>query len=741
MNDQPSNDTPLNDTELDARIRALMADAVAETPPAPPMPSLDSPLAPVVQLRRTGRSWGMVAAAAGVAAALVAAVVWMSNDNDRTITPATTEAPTPDGGWPADVAVIIADGSGNVQRVTASWGEDGGLGYFGPTPVGLAFELADGTVLTDADSTDGQLLDVAGSGEVLRQTAEAQDNLRAFGPDGTSRVIGDLFSELEWCTFDGDLSLRCKASDSSMVGGPDFSGLEPYHPAAFTWSGDALVAVVGGQVRRYFADGQQSPPIELGGVAGWTYVDASDDVAVISREDGPGVLVDFRTGLVHPLPVAGRATISFNRNPTTVPVTTVSTTNSSTTVSPGTSSPAVTPAAAEVPSIVVTAGPDGVWRVVDGLATQLTAEPMSMALQLPDGSVIMQRSSGWTFDGDQADTTPLVWRNGELSELFTGEALDGWVRLYDVAMVNGEMTLLYAVEQEAQPQSVLVESVLLARSLATWETTVVDPEFGGWEQGYSRMHLAENGLIVGEFYQEVVRQFVSYSLPGGEPLTADQFDLESSYTECNDCPRLYTVRRDGNIVAWLDGTVLRLATPDLTAEEQFDLGDVALEATDLELGNGFVVLSFGWGDPGAAGPVIVDLNSGAVTPLSGTVAAIVTIPTAPWEVDPRLTAPLQGKSFGSPDDVYAVVEALIEANTRYAAVDPLDPTTFTQVVEPITFTRFVLPDGSLAISVPNSDDAVPETWFRIGQGLTIERIEFVDVCRNGTYSTPATLCV
>jgi len=388
--------------------------------------------------------------------------------------------------------------------------------------------------------------------------------------------------------------------------------------------------------------------------------------------------------------------------------------------------------------MVVTSGPDGVWRVVNGEAEQLTTEEMSMALQLPDGSVVMQRISGWTFDGDQTDTTLLVWRFGELNELFPGEALDGWVRLYDVAMVNGEMTVLYAVEQEAQFPPVLVESVLVTRSLETWETAIIDAEFGGWEQGYSRMHLAENGLIVGEYYQLVMRQFVSYSMPGGEPVTAARFGLESAYTDCSDCPRLYTVSRDGATLAWLDGTTLiRVA---LAADSAIDyapidlgrLGPFPLDVTDLELGSGFVVLSSNWGDHA---PVVIEFGTLDRVELPGTAAAIVTVPTAPWQPHDELTAALQNRSFGSQDELSRAVEAQIEA-VHYAAVDP---------VEPITFTRFVLPDGSLVISAPNFDDSVPETWFRIVVSATgpfmIDRIESVDVCRNGTYSTPTHLCV
>ncbi|MDP2293541.1 MAG: hypothetical protein Q8M22_20360 [Actinomycetota bacterium] len=431
--------------------------------------------------------------------------------------------------------------------------------------------------------------------------------------------------------------------------------------------------------------------------------------------------------------------------PTSAPVTvapTVESTVPPTTVETTTPTTAPAPSGMDGSSTIITAGPDGVWRVTDGVPEQLVTEPMSMALQLPDGSVIMQRQSGWSSEGAaQADTTLLVWQFGELSELFPGEALTGWVRLYDVAMVNGEMTVLYAVEQEAQPQSVLVESVLLTRSLATFETTVIDAEFGGWEQGYSRMHLAEKGLIVGEYYQEVLRQFVSYSEVSQPGVSAADLGLESSYTDCSDCPRLYTISRDGSTIAWLDGTsLIRVATATDAAVDYalIDLGEEALSATDLELGNGFVVLSFGWGDPGAAAPVMIALDNAGTSAveLPGAKAAIVTTPTAPWEIDAALTAALEGQSFGSQDEVYAAVEAQIEA-IRYAAVDP---------VEPITYTRFVLPDGSLAIAAPNFDDSVPETWFRIiprwvDQEFVVVRIEFVDVCRNGTYSTDTTLCV
>lgn len=74
---------------------------------------------------------------------------------------------------------------------------------------------------------------------------------------------------------------------------------------------------------------------------------------------------------------------------------------------------------------------------------------------------------------------------------------------------------------------------------------------------------------------------------------------------------------------------------------------------------------------------------------------------------------------------------------KYAAVDP---------VEPITFRRRTLGDGSQAIVAPNFDDSVPETWYRVIASeidgvFMFERIDSVDVCRNFTFSTPTHLCV
>lgn len=755
------NDQPLNDGELDAKIRSLVASAVADTPAARPLPARDD--AVVREMKKSPRRRGFALAGLGIAASLfAAAVVWSNHDDDPRVVPATTvSAPTTEAPpttvpattvpswsfpWPYELAVIIASERGiervtaGARRATAEHGMSVVTRLDEPLVGEVAFETVDGRIVSGEN-----LMDVAIIDERLDATPISSDfqsvELRGLDGSDIQSLQGDFVHQIPRLThgldifvgqsLDPDGGYRPLILNAGGQGNDDrfwrdLGVLGPFDtssdsPRLFSVSPTgSTIGWVDGD-RFVLADGRsfKIPPgskiIE---------VDLADKFVALTRTESNAQIIDLTTGDAFPVPAAGRVTISLA--PVVVPS------------PPDATTPVVTPEPIDVSSTVVTAGPDGVWRVVDGVATQLTAEPMSMSLQLPDGSVIMQRSSGWSSEGAvQADTTLLIWRSGQLDELFPGEVLGGWVRLHDVAMVNGEMTVLYAIEQEAQPFSVLVEAVLLARSLETWEITVVDAEFGGWEQGYSRMHLAETGLIVGEFYQEASRSLVTFGIAGATPLDAATLGLGGSYSQCSDCPRLYTVRRDGNIVAWLDGTTLHLATPGLTAAEQFDLGAAALEATDLELGNGIVVLSFGWNDPGAAAPVVIDFNIGAASAieLPGVKAAIVTVPTAPWEIDPNLTAALPRQSFGSQDELYAAVEEQIEA-IRYSAVEP---------VEPITFTRSVRPDGSLVIAAPNFDDSVPQTWYRIvleaPDSLTIDHIESVAVCRNFTYSTPTHLCV
>jgi hypothetical protein len=408
--------------------------------------------------------------------------------------------------------------------------------------------------------------------------------------------------------------------------------------------------------------------------------------------------------------------------PPTIPATTEPSSTDLPTTVPNTSP--TPPGVPDQPGVVVTAGPDGVWRVTDGVAEQLVMDRMSMVLQLPDGSLIMQRSSGYPSGADgtypATDTSLLGWSEAAgVYELFPDDPPTTWLRLHDVALVNGELTLLYSAEVEALPQAGS-DNQLLARSLDTGEITVVAEEFGGWEQGVSRMHLAETGLIVGESYSEAYRSLVSYSINGAAPINAATLGVDEGYADCETCPRVFTVSRDGSTVAWLDGSrLMRLDLSGTIEYESIDLGDASTLVDELDLGNGFATLTY-FGYPTTTAPHVV--------------AVAVVDPTPPWQVDEELTAALAGQEFARGEEFYAAEQQI--ANLKYGPNE-----------DAFGFGRRILTDGSAAIIAPNFDDSVPESWYRIvadrvdDRTVVIVRIESVAVCRNFTFSTPTHLCV
>jgi hypothetical protein len=265
-----------------------------------------------------------------------------------------------------------------------------------------------------------------------------------------------------------------------------------------------------------------------------------------------------------------------------------------------------------------------VWRNGGTGPEQISVEPMSFAVGATDGSVIMQRKSGYSPDWTEADTIPLVVRDGVVQELFPAIhwAPDSWIRVHDVAQVDGHPTVLYEIAHDLS-LNVSGSGSLVATQIDTGATTVVVAEFGGWEQGSSRMHLSETGLVIGEEFAEVDRSFASYRLDGSPGLTAKDLGLEPGYVDCSDCPLLYAISTDGGTIAWIQGTTLVLWDVAAKAErERIEIGDNAASARDLDIGDGYAVLdrySFEGGTqttPGvtsAAPPLIVEFGNGTVT--------------------------------------------------------------------------------------------------------------------------------
>ncbi len=220
---------------------------------------------------------------------------------------------------------------------------------------------------------------------------------------------------------------------------------------------------------------------------------------------------------------------------------------------PPTTAPPATP-----PQRVLTAGPDGVIAVTDGVAQTLTTESMVIALDAGDGRVIVQRQAGqpqgrpWT----EADTVPLeLAPDGNLLTLFGGADWDGATVLHDIEVVGGRRLLLYSSQSELVPQE--SNEDLYVADLDTGERTLVANGIGGWEFGTSRLHLATTGLIVGQhnFSPSWAPLFlaVPFSPADGNLPSPSDVGLEDNYPDCAECPSAFTVSPDGLRLLWRSG--------------------------------------------------------------------------------------------------------------------------------------------------------------------------------------------
>jgi hypothetical protein len=344
-------------------------------------------------------------------------------------------------------------------------------------------------------------------------------------------------------------------------------------------------------------------------------IDVRGEWLVAQFTDGSATLVHTADGTEYDVPVAsGVVMLSRYALPTTLPT---PTTVPSTTEQPTT----VPPVAGAAPGMVTT-GLDGVWEYTpDGDRVQWTTEQMAVAVKAPDGSMIVQRKAG-NGEGDNwtiADTLPLriASPGAEPEDLFellmpAADVVPGWFTVHDAATVF-ERPLLLLDRQAAQSQG--IETPAGALSVLDLETGSLEQigAVGGWEEGISRLHLAENGLIVGEWYSGVSRGLFLTTVGGDQPLDHTDLGLEASYDECGDCARLYTVSRDGTIIAWLDGTSLvRFSLVDSTPLPMVDLGQWALDATDLSIGDD--VAAFDRARTALAPPVVATIDPTATTP-------------------------------------------------------------------------------------------------------------------------------
>jgi hypothetical protein len=303
--------------------------------------------------------------------------------------------------------------------------------------------------------------------------------------------------------------------------------------------------------------------------------------------------------VTEPAGVAATTTVAPDSTVTTAVGTTVPD-SATTTIAPDTTavpqSTVTTMVVPDVPTGLVTSGRDGVWIVDrDGPKVQWWNEPAAFAVRSPDGSMIVQqhlRGDACTLDGIcvAADSVPLRLVGPNAYPVVLWDYLPGgWLRLHDVArLLDGRVMALVEWQTTVEAGVETEPGRLYAVDVETGAAVVVIDRFGGWEEGSSRLHLAENGLIVGEYSSGVTRSFFSAVVPGGAPLATEPLPPAvlphpAGFDDCGDCPGLYAIDRTGTVLAWIDGDDLVIRSLATGTQRRVALEGRGAGASDIDI--------------------------------------------------------------------------------------------------------------------------------------------------------------
>ena len=205
---------------------------------------------------------------------------------------------------------------------------------------------------------------------------------------------------------------------------------------------------------------------------------------------------------------------------------------------------------------------------------------------------------------------------------------DGELDLFDVATIDGQVTILY----ETGPAVCDVAADECDRSLRSFQpdtglsTGLVTLVLGRSE--WVSVGLTDTGLVVGEVALSDGTRFygglgLDAELGRALPTEAD-LGLAFSLPDCTNCPRAYTADPQGRHVAWrqgpdvvivdLDEPSRRVVASDVVPQDGTDVGsgDVVLDVDGIELDGDEVVsglASFVFPDSRS---VVVDLSDGRV---------------------------------------------------------------------------------------------------------------------------------
>ena len=189
-------------------------------------------------------------------------------------------------------------------------------------------------------------------------------------------------------------------------------------------------------------------------------------------------------------------------------------------------------------------------------------ETVTRAIPVGDGTYVLQGDECCPYLWNPDDGTPPT-------TMYPERPSDTNFRVHDVATIRGE------------PFVVLSEYVRLDDSQEFAEHLAAGPLDGGHgllfrmfenvggmsefgkEYGVQRLHLADNGALVGEFVNEGNRIGPMVAAVPDTPAarlldgrTPDELRIPKPIGDCEVCPAAYAVSDDGQTIAWMDGAKL-----------------------------------------------------------------------------------------------------------------------------------------------------------------------------------------
>jgi hypothetical protein len=300
------------------------------------------------------------------------------------------------------------------------------------------------------------------------------------------------------------------------------------------------------------------------------------------------------------------------------------------------------------PSVIVTAGRNGIVSRVGDERKTITTESVTMALALDDGTHVAQRRSGERFlDGGidewpKSDTVPLLISEGggiPTVPLLDADKLDGFVILHDFSVVEGRRLLLYSVDRNSWGgDGDGGNEELFVLDLDTRDSVDLG-SIGGWEATTSRLTLGSSGLIIGTGFGACCApgSFQAFVVPGSpaaaKPLpTLADFGLDSARSDDCDCPTGFALNADGTALYWespasSDRPATVMTAPFADPHRHTIVAsipnspDMGFGVLRIDPGDRGVVVSFGSELSGPLGrPLLVDNDSS--TKLEGDVGTV-----------------------------------------------------------------------------------------------------------------------